>query len=251
VGSVTAYPVAGKRKSYEICQAFLQGCGGGKISTTLQPGPAVFYGVNESNVEIWRAVVRTDEDWFYVDNSYFDAVRQKQFRITKNALQHNGLGSSDGTRFRALGVQIKPWKQGQHILVVEQSASFMRTVIGSTVNWTVQIVDALGRLTRRPIRVRHWTGDKGKAARSLEDDLVDAHALVTWSSAAATTAVLAGVPIVTMGQCAAETMAGSLMKIESLPRLEREEWAGVLADNQWGLAEIRSGLAWRSLNGKA
>lgn len=246
---VTAYPVHGKQKAYDICKAFVDGCGG-SIDTKLQPGPAFFFGVNETNLHIWKAVLADGRDYFYCDNSFFDGARQAQFRVSKNALQHSGLGTSDGKRFKELGIELKPWTSGgDHIVVVEQSEPFMRMVVGSNVNWRVQTVDALQRLTKRPIRLRPWSPDKGKLAKTLPADLAGAHALVTWSSAAAITAVLDGVPIVTMGQCAAEPMAGSLLEIENLPRPEREEWAGVLADQQWTLAEMRSGLAWRSLNG--
>jgi hypothetical protein len=76
---------------------------------------------------------------------------------------------------------------------------------------------------------------------------VNAHALITWSSAAAVMAVLAGVPVVTMGPCAAAPMAGDIADVENLPQPERESWAGVLADNQWTLDEMRAGKAWEAL----
>lgn len=245
---VTAYPVAGKQKSFDICVAFAKSCGG-RVSTELRAGPAAFYGVDGSNVAIWKEVVRSGRDYFYVDNSYFDVARERQFRITKNALQHSGRGTSDGTRFRALGVPIEPWRTGgHHVLLVPQSEHFMRTVVGAEADWMVPTIHALEALTKRPLLTRAWDRNKGKLAMTLRDDLMDAHAVVTWSSAAAITAVLAGVPVITLGQCAAEPMSGSLQQIESLPRPEREEWAGVLADQQWTLDEIRNGTAWQALS---
>lgn len=247
---VTCYPVRGKQKAIDICEAFAYGCSG-QLALGLQPGPAFFYGVNETNVSIWREVVLSGRDYYYCDNSYFDQSRQRYFRITKNRLQHSGIGRSDGKRFEALGIQIKPWRvqNGGHILFCPQSDDFMRNVIGAKSDWMLPAMQSLQAITRRAVMVRQWDRDKAKLADTLLSDLQDCHALITWSSAAAVTALLNGVPVVTLGQCAAESMGGSLQKIESLPRPEREEWAGVLADNQWTLAEIRDGTAWRHLNG--
>lgn len=246
---MTCYPVHGKLKATNICTAFAEACGG-RVSMRLQPGDAFFFGVNETNVEIWRAVCadRT-RSFYYADNAYFDSARQLYFRITKNRLQHSGVGTTTGERLRAMGIQMRPWRDGgDYILLCPQSDSFMRNAVGGHTDWVPQVIKVLEHLTLREVRTRPWGADKSKLARSLDAELREAHALVTWSSAAAVTAVLAGVPIVTLGQCAAEPMAGSLTQIESLPRLDREEWAGVLADNQWTLPEIADGTAWRSLN---
>jgi hypothetical protein len=44
--------------------------------------------------------------------------------------------------------------------------------------------------------------------------------------------------------------SADLSEIEAPRRPEdRERWAGVLADNQWSVPEIRNGTAWKALNG--
>src|SRR5690606_38444916 len=167
------------------------------------------------------------------------------------ALQHSGGGQSDGKRFKALGVEIKPWRaSGSHVVVCPQSDHFMRVIAGYPGKWRDEVVAALRQVTDREIRVREWSANKGALSATLEADLVGAHALVTWSSAAAVTAILAGVPVIAMGQCAASTMsAAAIDDLENLPmRDDRERWASVLADNEWSLDEFRAGVAWRSLN---
>jgi hypothetical protein len=246
--TVTAYPCAGKKKSFEICLAFVRGCGG-QIGTSHRPGgAAVFYGIDSSNAAVWKAVRASGQDFFYVDNSVFDSARQTQFRVTKNRLQHTGLGISDGKRFRALGVEIKPWRTaGEHIVVCPQSAPFMRTVANyEGGDWTANMLARLRAETTREIRLRSWSPDKGKSAATLGQDLISAHALVTWSSAAAVTAVLAGVPVLVESQdCVARPMSGQ--DIGALPTPDRENWAGILADNEWSLDEMRKGIAWQHL----
>lgn len=250
--TVYAYPVPGKQKSLDICAAFVAGCGGMVVTDgRLRDGDAFFFGITAAMEPLWRQV-RSEHGrtFWYGDNAYFDEGRQTYFRVTKNQLQHSGLGRSDGKRLSALGVRMQPWRSaGDHIVVCPQSDHFMRVVVGHQGDWSRDIAVALAGVTRRTVVVRQWSADKGKLGATLTQDLAGAHALVTWSSAAAVAAVVAGVPVVTLGQCAAEPMSGSLASIERLPTPEREEWAGVLADNQWSLAEMRSGLAWSMLNG--
>jgi hypothetical protein len=73
--------------------------------------------------------------------------------------------------------------------------------------------------------------------------------LVTWSSAAANEALLAGVPVFVAGDCAASKMGLSdFTKIESpIYPPGRAAWAAALAGQQWSLEEFRSGVAWRTL----
>ena len=250
---VTAYPVKGKAKSEDICEAFAVGCGGAvaRGSPELLPGAAFFYGVDDSNLHLWRqakaeGVSRT---FLYCDNSYFDSTRQTYFRITRGRLQHTGYGTSDGERFRALGIEIAPWRvAGDHVVICPQSEHFMRAIVGFKGDWLRETVAALSEITERPLRIRHWNRDKTKAAAGLGADLEGAYALVTWSSAAAVTALLAGVPVIVGGDCAAAPVAGrTVFKLEKLPRKPREEWCGVLADNQWTIAEMADGTAWRAL----
>lgn len=247
---VTAYSVIGKRKSFDICLAFIRGCNG-QIGTKYRGGAAFFFGVDSSNVEIWEQVLANRDDFYYGDNSYFDSTRQKHFRVSKNRLQHSGLGVSNGARFKALGIEIKPWRSaGSHIVVCPQSDSFMKTLAGYSGDWTTHIVASLKAVTDREIRVRKWSANKAALAATLEQDLKGAHCLVTWSSAAAVTAVLRGVPVIVESKdCAAKPMAGSIDEIEALPMPDRENWAGCLADAEWSLEEMSNGTAWRSLNG--
>ena len=247
---LTAYPVVGKRKSFDICLAWVRGCNG-QIGTNYRGGTAFFYGVDESNINVWEQVLRAKDDYIYCDNSVFDSARQQQYRVTKNRLQHSGIGTSDGARFKALDIEIKSWRTGgDHIVVCPQSDSFMRTLAGYPGNWTETVVAALKAVTKREIRVRKWSANKALLAATLEQDLQGAHCLVTWSSAAAVTAVLAGVPvIVESNDCAAKPMSGSIDDLENLPTPARENWASVLADNEWTMAEFQSGFAWRAING--
>lgn len=251
--TVYAYPVKDKKKSEMLCAAFVEGCGGVLVTDGVpRVGDSFFYGVDDSNVVPWKAALRDyTNNFYYCDNSYFDPTRQTSFRVTKNLLQHTGLGVSDCKRFSLLNIPIEPWRnRGKHIVLCEQSLSFMRMPIGYTGVWLQDVISLLKHISSRPLRIRSWARDKKTSSSTLRDDLNGAHALVTWSSAAAVTSALAGVPVVCMGQCAAAPMSGAIHQIESLPTPDdRLQWAGVLADNQFTFEELRNGHAWRVVNG--
>ncbi len=129
---VTCYPQDGKAKSRDICAAFAEGCNGRvALDGIYRGGPAMFYGIDSANEQVWREVMASGEDWYYADNAFFDQFRGKYYRVGKNQLQHSGFGESDGMRFEKLGIKIAPWrKRGDHILVTPQSDHFMRVVAG-------------------------------------------------------------------------------------------------------------------------
>lgn len=253
---IVGYPTPGKGKARILLDAFCAGAGG-KVSndvSKLQDGGAAFYGVVEATKPIWRQAHNEKRDVYYLDNAYFDSQREVYFRATRNRLQHSGFAKSNGKRFKSLGIEIQPWrKAGNHIVVCPQSDQFMREVVGYygySTNWLKDTLTALKHYSDRPVIVRPWNGNKREWYRTLPADLKNAHALVTYSSASAITAILSGVPaICTANDTIARTMAGQLHEIETPPMYDcRQEWASVVADNQWNIDEMRNGTAWRMLN---
>lgn len=262
---VIAYPVDGKQKSIDICRAFVAGCGGvvrHKAACLDGDAPAFFYGVDASNVHIWEQVRREGRDYYYCDNSYFDATRQTYFRVTKNAIQHSGQGASNGARFAALyiDVQLNRHEPDGHVVFCPQSDWFMRAIVDYAAEPGAWLRNTQARFheiaPEHPQRVRHWEPDKAKLARSLPDDLVGAWALVTHSSAAAVTALLSGVPVFCSAHSAAYSLSSTIDRADGIMLAHWEEssrraWAGVLADNQWTLDELRSGQCWADLQQRA
>lgn len=238
---IRAYPVANKQKSVDICNAFIAGA-------PKKTNGAVFYGVTENNVQMWHVETTIGDPFnvYYIDNSYFDCVRGQQYRVTRGRVQKfvGPKDSSDGKRFDALGLTIKPWKPfaNQRWLVVEQSESFMRYVANSPF-WLEEQARGLPFGQMSEMRVRRWERDKLRHQTTLATDLEWADNLLTHSSAAAVEAVMVGVPVIVSRMSALADMVCS-----ADPKLdERHRYLGVLADNQWTLDEIREGKAWAHL----
>ena len=187
-----AHPVAGKQKAIDICEAFIAGAP--KTATGH-----VFYGVDQSNADAWHGAKGRGEPWYYIDNAYFDCVRGKQYRVTKNAIQLRRAGEqvSDGKRFAALHQEIKPWSvstNGGSYLLIEQSPGFMR-VVAQDPMWLDRTHHDLERNSRRPTVLRPWSPNKPKVQQTLQEALRGANMLITYSSAAAVMALLEGVPV--------------------------------------------------------
>ena len=249
------YATPGKALARELLEAFCAGAGGKVVEGSVKellPGPAAFYGVTPATAHLWRQAKAEGRDWYYIDNAYFDKWRGTFYRVTLNALQHHGCGRSDGKRFESLGVQVMPWRSGgEHICIAPQSDEFMQTCAGYKGRWVDDVHAELQRHTRRDLLLLPWSRDKREWYRRLPAALAEAHALVTFSSASSISAILAGVPaVVTAHDCITRAIATQwLDEIESLERVidDRRLWAGVVADNQWTLDEMRSTLTWRML----
>lgn len=239
--ALTAHPIPGKVKSVDLCNAFIAGAP--KDATGH-----VFFGIKDENLAAWRAVLKAREDFYFIDNSYFDVVRggsriddQVQFRVTKNAVQLPAervrAAKTTGDRFENLGLKLAPWsgmdERSGFILVIEQSPLFMRT----TANYPTWMQETMNELSREPwpVKVRPWNPDKVKIQRTLPEDLAGARLVVTHSSAAAITGALLGVPF----------RVSPMSAIHGMQPEERYHFFRVLADGQFTIREMRDGLAWR------
>lgn len=239
---IVGHPQVGKPKSKMIIEAFCAGAGKPRKHT------AVFFGCVGLEQVFRSSMESPNIDVLYGDNSYTDRHRGTHFRFTLNALQPTALQPPDHARARALGVKVRDWQRGKHVVIVEQSEHFL-TLSGAGADWLERTVEKVRAATDRPLHIRRWSRDKEKAARGLAEDLKGAHALVTAASAAAVEALLAGVPVFVTGQSAAAPMASGAVEAIESPRYPdgREEWAAGLANSQWTIEELREGAAWRRL----
>ena len=105
--------------------------------------------------------------------------------------------------------------------------------------WTAAVVAEVSRHTDRPVIVKHKDG------KPLVFD--DAWCMVTHSSNAAVDAVVAGVPVVTLGNSACGPVSWTWADIENPFWPDREPWAWNLADNQFTIEEMKSGEAWNAV----
>lgn len=242
-----SYEAPGGGTSPLWCYAFAEGCRGiNVIDTALHPGPVALFGSPRLWTEVLGQAKAEGRDWYYGDHAYFG--RQKYYRITKNKFQHSGRGKPDYERLQAMGITIRPWRSGgQHIVICPPDKIFSALMGFDSASWLRNICYELRRHTERTFVIRQRK-DVGRS-RSLREDLVDAWALVTYTSNAATEAILEGVPVFCTGDCAAQAMGSKdLSRIEKPNYPDwREKWAATLAANQWTLEEMAAGDCWRKI----
>jgi hypothetical protein len=247
---VTTHP-----HSIAVCGAFAAGCGWPLARPgPLQAGPVAVYGRLRGCNDVLQAARAEGCDWYLIDRGYFRATRDSDytgyFRVTRNAMQHDGRGSSTGQRFARLGLPIRDWRRtGSHVLVCPPTDIFGRLSGFDAGAWTEAVRARLSAHTDREIRVREKPRGGGTNA-PLQVDLRDCWALVTHSSNAAVEALLRGVPVFCTDPCAAQAMGRpdpAQIEHPAYPD-DRHRWASVLADQQWLLSEMRDGLAWEMLN---
>lgn len=212
-------------------------------------GPKVLHlvgGLQHGSLEVLQQVLERREPYVFFDRAYFGGgYGTDRLRVVPNAYQHHWLGErrDPGRLNSAFGVRLQPWQgDGRHIMVVPPSAAVVR--LFGLGRWEEQMLARLRACTKRPVMVSR-KDDRDQVP--LERRLAECHCVVTWTSNVAVDAILAGVPAFVSAHSAARPVAGLLgdleAQLERPPRPERLGWAAALAWGQFGLAEIKSGLA--------
>ena len=240
-----------------ILQSFVQGSGG-RLSSWIREEntstPVVLRGITKrKEMAACRAANRT---FYYIDTGYFGNGKKKTYhRITRNDVQYFGnIIERPADRFIATGVQLKKFRPGTNILLAPPSQKLLNLYDIVLEDWLEQTQAEIRKHTDRPIVVRT---KQGRATRVNDDTMEmalerDVHCLVTFSSIAATEALLLGKPAITLGPNAAAPLCRhNIADIENLyiPTLDEvDAWARHLAYCQFTEPEMRNGTAWRILN---
>lgn len=264
-GNVAAISTSDKEDKYKekgkmydpILQSFVQGCGG-RLSNWVREEntttPVVLRGITKrKEMAACRAAGR---DFYYIDTGYFGNGKKKTYhRITLNDVQYFGsIKERPGDRFAATKVQLKKFRPGKNILLAPPSQKLLNLYDIVLEDWLEQTQTEIRKHTDRPIVVRT---KQSRTARITEDSMEmaldrDVHCLVTFSSIAATEALLLGKPAITLGPNAAAPLCRHTVgDIENLyiPTLDEvTAWANHLAYCQFTEPEMRNGTAWRILN---
>jgi len=251
-----------ERKGYmydPTLESFVRGCGGqittwSKTETT--PTPVVLRGITKrKQMDACRA---TGKDFYYIDTGYFGNGKKKLYhRITKNDVQNFGpVVDRPSDRFNRTGVQLKKVRaDGSKILLAPPSQKLLNLYDIDLETWLEQTLTEIRAHTDREVVIRR---KQGRSAR-INDDTIemaldqDIYCLITYSSIAASEAILHGKPAITLGpNAAAAVCSTSIAEIEKIYRPSQQEvanWAYHMAYCQFTEVEMRDGTAWRILQG--
>lgn len=199
-------------------------------------------------IQQWRD---TGRPWIYWDRGYWLRVYATWlprgeagglYRWHLGSFQQQAITEVPSDRYNARPAPVQPWnRNGKHIVVAEPTPTYQR--FHRIEGWTAQMIEALRRITDRPIVTR----DK-ESKRPLQDDLDGAHCLVAHGSNAAVEAVILGCPVIVARSSAAALVGRtSLGEIEQLAYPDRTAWLRSLSYSQFNEQELVDGTLWRLL----
>ena len=230
-----------------------------------------FWGLAGGNIGEIRKCMEKKEEYWFVDTGYITKQihrypepkildeKRTYFRICKGSF-HTNIGKVNTPeryeRLLKLGIdaEFKGWRDtGKHILLCPSSQTVTYHLNGiSQDEWIRTAKQEISKHTDREIRLRNkprpgnqwWNTD-------IRDDLKDCHCLITNLSMAAIDAVLNKVPAITHNMNVASPVSGrDLAKIEKPLKPGREtirEWLQFVVENQFTMAEINNGTAYKTL----
>lgn len=161
-----------------------------------------------------------------------------------------------------LNISMKDWRpQGVHVLICTQRNGGWSMGGLSVVDWLTKTIKEVRKHTDRPIIVRGHPGDKHapkylknkdwqvSKARSIIDDLRNAHCSITYNSSPSVASAIEGIPTfitdptpqISQAYAVANT---DLSNVENPLMFERTEWVQKLAMSHWNFNELSSGDAW-------
>jgi len=174
---------------------------------------------------------------------------------------YNNEGSP-ADRWKQLGVELQPWKEGgEYILVCGQvpwDASVQHT---DYKRWVIKTLIRLPKFTDIPIvfrphplqktaiDVRHLKHVKIDCEGTLQEAVQKAATVVTFNSNSGVEAVIEGVPVVTCdkGSMVYEIANNDIERVDNPLTPARRAWAYNLAYTQWTRDEMKKGLPWGHL----
>jgi len=227
------------------------------ISSDPAQGTIATYGILRGSGKAMKKA----KDFWYIDHGYIGRSEPNfkhngYFRITKNALWHNGKGDRPSDRLedvlktlrssawrKATGskhmlgsARIKPRKKDGKNIVLIPPSKYMTSYL-ELEGWTNETVSKIKKHTDRPIII------SSKEKNPIYQALNEAWVVVTDHSNAAIDALMYGLPIIMTNP---HREYGKIEDIED-PLFDLSI-LNTLCYNQWTIAEIKSGKAWRELN---
>jgi len=200
-----------------------------------------------------------NKTFYYMDSGYVGnykcAANKNGFklyhRIVKNDVQHNEIVDRPSDRWNKLDYPIENRKQGKHILLVTPSEKPCKFYHINKKEWLENTISQIKKYTDRPIIIRDKAPRPQRIIKTIFDDLINCHALVTYQSIAAIESVLYGVPAFTLAPTAADPVCDKDLSLIETPTVQDKDkiykWACHLAYGQFHINELKDGTAYRIL----
>jgi hypothetical protein len=228
-----------------------------------------YFGILRGTGDMLKRSIQNKWDYYSCDHAYFNAGHSGSnpwYRITKNNLISSTMVERSADRYEKFFKQdLLPWRQpskNNKIVVCPPTGAI--EWFYDTQNWLNTTVKTLKQHTSREIIVRDKPMDPQVATKNgittltgfnksvqdkpLDEDLSQAHCVVTFNSNVAVKSITQGIPVICGPECVAHPIANTIENIENLKSFDREPWLHHLAYSQFTLSEISQGYAYEILN---
>ena len=165
---------------------------------------------------------------------------------------------------RDIGLELKPWREhGSHILICLQRNGGWSMGGLDVMQWCNSTIKTIRKYSDRPIVVRAHPGDKRARqylrlnhpnvrisnSISIEDDFINAWAVVTYNSSPGVAAAIEGVPVFVTDpnpkiSQAVDVANTNLKNIENPKMPERQSWIEKVSMSHFSFADLKQGKAW-------
>ena len=215
----------------------------------------VMWGLIGNNVQI----MKENSNWVFTDMPYHGRwngdFEKSYWRWCYNSLHDNRKLDVPSDRFEAWNIEVKPWIDGDHILICPSSNTMTMFMCGMDAEtWAAKMYEEVKKYTNRPIKVRfkprkNNTSGPAAADVSIEEELYDAHAVITSASLTAIDALKLGVPVFTdqpKYNPAAWCANTDFSKLNNPEYYDREHLFYNLAYKQYSIPEMRDGTCYEN-----
>ena len=244
----------------------------GPFEQSIWPGFDMKDFLKETNDVAVFGILRGTENWlnkckqlglnyYYFDHAYFFKAHNHQlnhisniraYRITKNGENLNKiveLNDEDRNRIQKYKqfeetFRLKDIRKGRDILIIPPTEAVCRYYKITDLNrWIRKTKEEVRKYTDRNFIVRYKTD-----TRSLDEDLQNAHCVVTFQSTVGITAILKGIPVICDDVSMCKPVSIKYEDIEKEYIRDNDlvnKWIDSLLANQFSMIEIQDGTAKR------
>ncbi len=184
--------------------------------------------------------------WF-IDSGYTNFVEpnKKWHRVVQNHLHYGRYFDAPADRLGNFKIFPKPWRDGGDKILVIEPGQFAAGIFHVNIKeWKYQVEEELRKYTDKKIVFREKAPKKQRAPlykHLLEEDY---HCVVSINSNAATEAVWAGIPVITLDRHITNPIAkNNLSDINDLARPNIANWLCMLSYSQFSYDELIDGTA--------
>lgn len=202
----------------------------------------------DGNENLLLQKIQNNWPFWFIDTGYTNFLHgknKKWHRLVRNQMHHSDMFEAPVDRLNIFECFPKQWRSsGEKILIIEPGMFCARTFGIDIEKWKKETVSELRKYTDKKIVIREKLSKKVR--KNLYHELCDDdyYCVVNINSNAATEAIWAGIPTITLQRHITNSVSKNNLKdIDNLYRGSLAQWLAYLSYSQFTYEEIINGIA--------